>query len=109
MRSKEREHNGCNDFIVLESNVKRFGCWNVRSVNGREELFTEMKKYRLEVLGVSETKVKENGMKQIGDVSCVFSGVQEGRAKGGVAILLSERFGGSLKEWKCVDERIVWI
>ena len=64
MRSKEREHNGSNDFNVLESNVKRFGCWNVRSVNSREELFTEMKKYRLEVLGVSETKVKENGMKQ---------------------------------------------
>ena len=48
-------------------------------------------------------------MKQIGDVSCVFSGVQEGRAKGGVAIVLSERFGGSLKECKCVNERIVWI
>ena len=45
--------------------------------------------YRLEVLGVSETKVRRNGMKQIGDVSCVFSGVQEGRTKGGVAILLS--------------------
>ena len=109
MRSKEREHNGSNDFNVLESNVKRFGCWNVRSVNGREELFTEMKKYRLEVLGVSETKVRGNRMKQIGDVSCVFSGVQEGRAKGGVAILLSGRFGDSLEEWKCVDERIVWI
>ena len=68
MRSKEREHIGSNDFNVLESNVKRFGCWNVRSVNGREELFTEMKKYRLEVLGVSETKVRGNGMKQIGDV-----------------------------------------
>ena len=81
MRSKEREHNGSNDFNVLESNVKRFGCWNVRSVNGREELFTEMKKYRLEVLGVSETKARGSGMKQIGDISCVFSGGQEGRAK----------------------------
>ena len=58
---------------------------------------------------MSETKVRGNGMKQIGDVSCVFSGVQEGRAKGVVVILLSERFGGSLKECKCVDERIVWI
>ena len=109
MRSKEREHNGSNDFNVLESNVKRFGCWNVRSVNSREELFTEMKKHRLKVLGVSETKVRGNGMKQIGDVSCVFSGVQEGKAKGDVAILLSGRFGDLLKEWKCVDERIVWI
>ena len=56
---------------------------------------------------MSETNVRGNRMKRIGDVSCVFSGVQEGRAKGGVVILLSERFGGSLKECKCVDERIV--
>ena len=35
--------------------------------------------------------------------------MQEGRAKVGVAFLLSGRFGGSLKDCKCVDERIVWI
>jgi len=107
MRSTERERNDLNG---LEGNVRRFGCWNVRSMNGKEEeLVAEMKKYRLEVVGVSETKVRGNGLKQIGDVSCVYSGVQEGRAKGGVAILLSGRFGAYLKEWKCVDERIVWI
>ena len=71
-----------------------------------EKLVTEMKKYQLEVLEVGETKVRGNRMKQIGDVSCVFSGVQEGRVKGGVVILLSEKFDGSLKEWKCVDERL---
>ena len=27
----------------------------------------------------------------------------------GVAILLSKRFGRYLKEWRCIDERIVWI
>ena len=48
-------------------------------------------------------------MRQIEYVACVYSGVQEGRAKGGVAILLSERFDSFLKEWKCVDERIVQI
>ena len=68
-----------------------------------------MKKYRLEVLGVSEAKVRGNGMRMIGDTTCVYSGVQTGRAKAGVAILLSERFGRFLKEWRCVDERIVMI
>ena len=48
-------------------------------------------------------------MRQIEYVACVYSGVQEGRAKGGVAILLSERFDSFSKEWKCVDERIVQI
>ncbi len=56
-------------------------------MNGREyELVAEMKKYRLELLGVSEAKV-------IGVFTCMYSGVQGGRAKVGVAILLSERFG----------------
>ena len=40
-------------------------------------------------------------MKRIRDVVCVYSGVQEGRAKGGVAILLVS-FGSLLKEWKCI-------
>ena len=45
----------------------------------------------------------------IGDTTCVYSGVLGGRVKVGVAILLSERFGRYLKEWRCVDERIMWI
>ena len=33
----------------LGSNISRFGCWNVRTMNGREqELVAEMEKYRLE-------------------------------------------------------------
>ena len=40
-------------------NISRFGCWNVRIMNGREqELVEEMKRCRLEVLGVSEAKVR---------------------------------------------------
>ena len=38
-----------------------------------------MIKYRLEVLGVSETKLKGNGAREVGEGMCVFSGVQEGR------------------------------
>ena len=36
----------------------RFGLWNVRSLRGLEELVDKMVKYRLEVLGVSKTKLK---------------------------------------------------
>ena len=91
-------------------NISRFGCWNVRTMNGREqELVEKMKRCRLEVLGVSEAKVRGNGVRMIGDTTCVYSGVQGGRAKAGVVILLSERFGRYLKEWRCVDERILWI
>ena len=79
-------------------------------MDGREqELVAEMEKYRLEVLGVSEAKVRGNRLKMIGDTTCVYSGVQGGRVKVGVAILLSKRFGRFLREWRCVDEQIVWI
>ena len=39
-----------------------------------------MKKYRLDVLGVSEGKMRGNGMKTVEGVTCVYTGVQEGRA-----------------------------
>ena len=58
---------------------------------------------------MSEAKVRGNGVQMIGDTTCVYSGVQGGRAKAGVAILLSERFGRYLKDRRCVDERILWI
>ena len=39
----------------LDSNVSRFRHWNVRTMNGsEEELVDKMKRYGLEVLGVSE-------------------------------------------------------
>ena len=73
----------------------RFGAWNIRTMKGKEtELVEEMKKYRLKMLGVSEAKMRGNDEKAIGDVRCVFSGVQDGRVKAGVAILLSDSWVG---------------
>ena len=88
----------------------RFGAWNVRSLRGREEeLVEEMVKYRLEVLGVSETKLKGNGARAVGEGMYIFSGVQEGRAKAGVAVFLSKKMVMCLREWKGVSERMVKI
>ena len=39
------------------------------------------------------------------DVGCVFAGVQAGRARTGVALVLPKRLSRCLKEWKCVNER----
>ena len=62
--------------------MSRFGCWNVRTMSGREEeLVDEMKRYGLKVLGVSKAKMRRNGMKRIGNAMCVYSGVQEGRSR----------------------------
>ena len=56
------------ELVILAVSVNRercnkegvkFDAWNVQSLIGREEeLLEEMKKYNLEILGVSETKMK---------------------------------------------------
>ena len=73
----------------------RFSAWNVRSLRGREEkLIQEMKKYRLEVLGVSETKMKGNGSMAVGEGRCIFAGVEEG----GCSCYISVKVGESESE-----------
>ena len=44
----------------------------------------------MEVLGVSEAKLRGNGVIKIGDATCVYLGMQDSTSKAGVAILLSE-------------------
>ena len=91
MSGKRTNHRDDKYSGSLDSNVNRFGCWNVRTMSGREEeLVDKMKRYRLEVLGVSEAKVRRNGVKRIDDATCVYLGVQDCGSKVGVAILLSE-------------------
>ena len=71
--------------------VYRLGTWNVRSArNKEEELIREMKRYNLDILGLSETKGRGNGMKVIEGASYVYAVVKEGRARGGVGIVVAE-------------------
>ena len=96
--------------LVNNNDCYRFGTWNVRSLTGKEmELIEEMKKYRLDVLGVSEGKMRGNGMKTVDGMTCVYSGVQQGRAKAGVAIYMVEELAMCIKEWKCINERMVLV
>ena len=50
-----------------------------------------MKKYQLSVLGVSKSYLKRCGEKGIDDTIMVCSGVSEGRAKSGVAVIIAGR------------------
>ena len=57
----------------MNRNISRFGCWNGRTVRGREEeRIDEVKRYGLEVLGVSEARMKGTSVKMIGKVTCVY-------------------------------------
>ena len=88
----------------------RVGIWSVRTLKDKEkEVTEEMKKYRLSVLEVSETHLKGCGEKEFGDAVMIYSGVAEGRAKGGVSVIISGEMKDCLKEWQCVSERLVKV
>ena len=72
--------------------ISRIGTWSIRSIKNKErEVIREMERYNIDVLGLSETKARGNGMKVVDDASYVYSGVTGSRAKCGVAIIVVER------------------
>ena len=73
------------------------------------EVIAEMKKYKIDILGVSETKWKGNGAKNVDDCCVVYSGVSDGRAKVSAAFLMTEGTSRFVKIWQCVNERIVVV
>ena len=70
------------------------GTWNVREINGtakREEVADVFRKGKVELLTLTETRLKGNGEVSRCGVNRIIAGVQEmERARERVAILLSD-------------------
>lgn len=88
----------------------RIGLWNVQTmwqVGRLAEVSREMKRYRLDILGLSETRW--NGFGEIrtqeGD-TLLYSGREEEHREG-VGLLITQKTRKSLIEWYPVSERIV--
>ena len=64
---------------------------------------------KMDVLALSETKIKGKEDIAFGEVIGRVSGVERGRAKEGVALLLSERLKNMVVEWKEVSSRLMWV
>lgn len=77
--------------------------WNVTTLRMKEEeVIREMTRYSIDILGLSEGKVRGNGMKKTGGAKCIFVGVTEGRAKCGVRIIVAERLVNCIRSWRCI-------
>ena len=64
----------------------------------------------MDVLALSETKMKGKGEVSFGEMSGRISGVATGeRAREGVALLLSEWLLKLVVEWKEVSSRMMWV
>ena len=89
------------------------GCLNVRSCSTTEskrcEIGCMLGRRGLDVLTLCETKMKGKGKVFFGEVTGKVSGVERGRAREGVALLLSEWMAKKVVEWKVVSSRLMWV
>ena len=91
----------------------RLGSLNVRGC-GTDEVKRELigrmfVRRKLDVLALSETKMKGEGEREFGPVKGRVSGVVGGRGREGVGLLLSEELRKSVREWCEVSSRLMWV
>ena len=71
------------------------------------DIFNERK---LDVMALSETKLKGEGERMWEGQRVIVSGVSERcRAREGVAVLISGRLWGRVRDYKCISSRLMWV
>ena len=89
-----------------------FGCWNVRALNGKEvELTEEMEKSKVDMLAITETKKKGQGVEYIGpNHILIFSGVNvKDRARAGVGLIVHKKLEAIVEDWKFISPRLLEV
>src|SRR5678815_3139166 len=93
--------------------VIRVGCMNVRGVNEdlkREEVGLMFEEKRLDVLGLTETKLKGKREMDFGKYKGMISGVNERvRAREGVGIVMRKEVWDKVRLCSQVSSRIMWV
>src|SRR5678815_4689726 len=93
--------------------VIRVGCMNVRGVNEdlkREEVGLMFEEKRLDVLGLTETKLKGKREMEFGKYKGMISGVNERvRAREGVGIVMKKEVWDKVRVCSQVSARIMWV
>ena len=111
--AKNRRNENNRDRRACTSKTLKIGVLNVQgcstSEEKREEIGNMFRKRKLGVLALSETKMKGKGEVVFGGVGGRRSGVEDGRAREGVAILLSEEIRKCVTEWREESSRLMWV
>ena len=89
--------------VVGSLNVR--GCSTIESK--RCEIGCMFCRRGMDVLGLCETKMKGKGEVAFDEVTGIVSGVERGRAREGVVLLLSEWIVNKVVEWKEVSSRLM--
>ena len=98
--------------ITLPNYVNRLGTWNERGINDttkREEAVDIFKEGKLELLALTETKLKGKREVSWSEVNIIFACIQEmERAREGVAVLLNDVWHSAVVKSGYVSSKILW-
>ena len=86
------------------------GTWNVCTMNEASKLaqvIREMKRYRLDILGVSECRWTGSGRQVSHDGSTILHSGHEDTHIRGVALVISKQKANTLLEWEPISNRIM--
>lgn len=89
------------------------GSWNVRTMYAAGKLAqitTEMNRYKLEILGVSESRWTKSGrITTASGETILYSGREDDIHEQGVAIILKKGLEKTLMEWKPINSRLMSV
>ena len=88
----------------------KFGIWNVRTLNDPvkgPKLAKEMDRYKIDVLGVAESRYVGSDRIMIEDKHVLYSGREDGRHTHGVALFCSSFASKCMLSWEPINERLL--
>ena len=77
----------------MNSGLLKIGVWNVRGLNGKEQILQdELIKAKVDIAVIPETKKKLKGSQEMEDYILLYSGVPTNkRAAAGIAIMIKNK------------------
>ena len=107
----QKETTGIKLDVMSTKTKTRIGFWNVRTMYETGKLAhvtTEMRRYNLHILGVSESRGIGTGrLKSMSGETVLYSGRDDELHREGVAIILKKGADRSLLEWKPIDVKMI--
>ena len=97
--------------LIGPKQTTRIACWNVRTlyrIGKTKQLVHEMKRYSIDICGVSEVRWTGNGKINLNtDETIIYAGCEE-EHRNRVATVLSRKAVKSLTKRKAVSDRIIY-
>ena len=94
--------------VLTAKHITRVGTYNVRTANScgkLAQILSEMKRYRLKILGISEMRWPSSGKFISEDITVLFSGGEKHEKR--VGLLFDKLSAKAIVSWEPVSDRII--